>query len=131
MTWAIATIAASLLLSMASAYLLASYGDKFNKLEMYGIGLQGGGSVMLVGPILSRNDLVVAVSPFDNWSSVLFITGGFLAMLGIIARLEGFSPGNKLTVGPGEGRIGRWRHKRRNEQAKREAEARLRARGKI
>ncbi len=131
MTWAVINITLSIMLATTGAYLIGSYGEKFNWLERTGISVQSGAAILRIGPILSRDDLVVNVSPYDDWSAALFVLGGLLAMLGIIARLEGFSPAAKLAVGSGEGRIGKWRHKRRNEAAKRAAERYLRERAKV
>lgn len=131
MIWAVLNITLSLLLSGAGAYLIGGYGERFNWMERAGISLQSGAAILRIGPILSRNDIVVRSSPFDDWSAILFVLGGLIAMLGIIARLEGFSPGSRLAVASGEGRIGRWRHARRAAAARREAERYLRGRGKL
>ncbi len=131
MTWVVINIALSLLLSIVGAYLIGGYGERFNWLERGGIATQAGAAVLRIGPILSHDSLVVSISPFDDWSGCLFVFGGAMALVGIVCRLEGFSPAARLAVGSGEGWFGRWRHKRRNAAAVQDAKQRLRERGRL
>ncbi len=96
MTWAIVNIFAGMTVACLVSYLLGAHGDRFNIIERIGLGLMGGGSVLTIGPILTHA-VIIGISPYDDWSGTLLRIGCAIVLLGVMGRLEGFTPSAKLS----------------------------------
>lgn len=96
MTWAVINIFAGMVVACLVSYLLGAHGHRFNIIERVGMGLMGGGSVLTIGPILTRS-ILTGASPYDDWSGLLLRVGCAIVLLGVMGRLEGFAPSEKLS----------------------------------
>lgn len=59
---------------------LSFHFDKFTPLERWGMGFQGGGCIMWIGPVISKP------SPFDDWAMCLMLLGTLVYYIGRITR---------------------------------------------
>lgn len=96
MTWAVINIFAGMVVACLVSYLLGAHGQRFNVIERVGLGLMGGGSVLTIGPILTRA-VIIDASPYDDWSGTLLRIGCAVVLLGVMGRLEGFAPSDRLS----------------------------------
>lgn len=83
-------------------YKLTALADKFTPLEMAGMGLIGAGGMMVIGPVTYKP------SPYDDWAFTLMLIGQALYFVGRMTR-----------------------HRYNNWKAGRDAERRLRERGRL
>lgn len=72
--WTIINVASALIAAMIVAYKVGGYPDSFNHGERLGMCLIGAGCLMRIGPIVGKN-LLLAKSPFDDWSVTLLHVG--------------------------------------------------------
>lgn len=95
MIWAAINSFASLCVVILASYLLGAHGHRFNWLERVGTGLAGAGSIMTIGPILTKS-AIIGISPYDDWSGCLLRFGLAVFLTGVVARLEGYAPAPRL-----------------------------------
>jgi hypothetical protein len=109
MSLVLASAGARLLFSLMLGWVLIRVGHMLNLAERIGIGLMGGAGFMTTAVILDYE--TAHGTPFDVWAGALFTVGGWLFFSGFVHRKMG--------------------HERRNDEAMRQAQAHLQARGKL
>lgn len=85
--WATINIATALLVSGIVVYMLSAYHERFSLIERLSMAGVASGMLLRIGPILGR-DILMTVSPFDDWATTFLHTALAGAAVCILARTE-------------------------------------------
>lgn len=83
--WIAIKVACAVVVTMIVIYKLLAYPEHFTVLERIGMGMQGAGISMMIGPIVAK-PLVSEGTPFDDWSTVTLFVGLAVYYIGRMAR---------------------------------------------
>lgn len=72
--WVAVKVLCAVLVTMIVIYKLLAYPEHFTVLERVGMGMQGAGISMMIGPIVAKQ-WIPEGTPFDDWSTVTLFMG--------------------------------------------------------